>query len=87
MSKYRVIGIVAMLVTFIVGIGVGFWADSGSDRVQVQEKEVIVEVEPDEPNFSPVKAASDACVKQGGVPTFSAWDGGVNGCITPEAKK
>lgn len=55
-----------------LGIVLGYWFDSGSDRV----REKVVEIP-----RGRVDTSTDACVKNGGVPTYSAWDGGLNGCI------
>lgn len=73
--KY-IIGTLLAIGMFFMGIGVGFWADSGQDVVKTNTV-----YDHSEPAFDPIKTASDACVNRGGVPTFSSWDGGVNGCI------
>lgn len=63
-----------------IGIVLGYWFDSGSDRIKTvteyKDREVVKEVE-----ISRRDESTRACVKNGGVPTYSAWDGTLNGCI------
>lgn len=72
-NRYFVLTVLALaLILLSMGIALGYWNDSGSDRIQTKTVEVP---------RSRVDTSTDACVKNGGVPTYSAWDGGLNGCI------
>lgn len=74
MKKYFVGFISATVLMLPAGFLLGIWADSGSDRVIT--KTVTVEVP-----ISRVDTSTKACIDNHGVPTYSAWDGGLNGCI------
>lgn len=70
-SVFYILGIILALV---VGIRLGYMFDRGQDVIKVETKTIEVP-------RGRTDTSTDACVKAGGVPTYSAWDGGLNGCI------
>lgn len=75
-ESYTISGVILGLILFLpAGIALGYWFDSGSDRVEtIYETVEVPRSRRDE--------STKACVDNGGVPTYSAWDGTLNGCIT-----
>lgn len=79
MSKEKISNIVLVLCLMAISAGVA-WNLAPNEKVIYKDR--IKEVEkPIEVPRSRVDESTDACKKKGGVPTYSAWNGELNGCI------